>query len=84
VVFTLLLHRALRHRKLHPATTGKCLPETLINELRDRKEHTAQTGHEAGATPPLGRTARSGVVGSLPPRIAGLRDEFCAACNDEF
>jgi len=39
---------------------------------------------EAGATSPLVRTVRPGVVGSLPPRIAGLRDEFCAACNDEF
>lgn len=84
VDFTLVLHCALRHRTLHFVPAGKFLPETPIDELRGRKEHAVQIGHEAGATRHFAARCVTCSAGSLPPRIAGLRDEFCAACNDEF
>ena len=69
--------------------TSPCIGRQILTcdrngDFQSGNQHASQIGQEAGATPPLVRTVRPGVVGSLPPRIAGLRDEFCAACNGEF
>jgi hypothetical protein len=44
----LLPHRARRHHTLHLARSTKYLQTNWIGEIHGRKQHAAQTRHEAG------------------------------------
>lgn len=79
VSFTLSLQRAL-HLELHCGSHNKCLRTTAMDDFQKRRQHAAQIGPEAGATRHFAARCVTCSAGSLPPRIAGFRDEFCAAC----
>jgi hypothetical protein len=83
VYFTLLLQDLL-HRALHAAGEANSRETQEMNGKDRSYLDAAQTGREAGATPPFDARCVTVAVGSLPPQSRAARDPFSRVPEPEF